>query len=57
MFAGSFSMVVGVTEGGGDETVDMVLGFGDGGLEVTDRGIKELEGLFVVVAGRAGPIT
>jgi hypothetical protein len=60
MFAGSFSMVVGVTVGGGDDTVDMLAGvaLGDEGLEGgADRGTNELEGLDVVLAGRAGPIT
>ena len=66
MFAGSFSMVVGVTVGGGDVTVDMGAGvdlgedLGDEDVEGTvERGTKELEGLFVgvVLAGRAGPIT
>jgi len=57
IFAGSFSMVVGVTVGRGDKTVDMRVSLGDGGedREGVDRGIKELAGL--VVVGRAGPIT
>ena len=57
IFAGSFSMVVGVTVGGGDVTVDMGVSLGDAGenREGADRGIKELAGL--VVVGRAGPIT
>ena len=54
-------MVVGVTSGGGDETVlDMAAAGGDllvGVDGVVDRGMKELEGLPMVVVGRAGPIT
>jgi len=48
-------MVVGVTVGGGDVTVDMGVSLGDAGedREGVDRGIKELAGL--VVVGRAGP--
>ena len=64
MLAGSFSMLVGVTVGGGDVTVDMVavsLGDKDGegvdGVERADRGIEDPEGLFNIVAGWAGPIT
>ena len=57
MLAGSFSMVVGVTVGGGEETVDMGVSFGeDGGDERLDTGRKELEGLEVVAIG-PGPIT
>ena len=55
MFARSFSMVVGVAVGGGDETVDMmVVGLGDEG---ADRGTKELVGLVLVLVFWAGPIT
>src|SRR5713101_9636537 len=60
MLAGSFLKLVGVTVGGGVEVVEGGIGIclgvegGDGGV---DRGINELEGLVLVVAGRAGPIT
>jgi len=68
MFAGSFSMVVGLMSGGGDVTVDMggmvevdALGeeFAEAPvrLERADRGAAELEGLVLAVVGRAGPIT
>ena len=53
-------MVVGVTVGGGDEMVDigvMGVSLGDERAEGVDRGTNELEGLCVVVAGWAGPIT
>jgi hypothetical protein len=56
MFAGSFSMVVGVAVGGGDEAVGMGVILGDVGVELADRGINELEGL-LGIAGWAGPIT
>ena len=52
--------MVGVTVSGGDETVDigvMGVSLGDERAEVVDRGTNELEGLCVVVAGWAGPIT
>ena len=50
-------MVVGVTMGGGEETVDMGVSFGeDGGDKRLDMGRKELEGLEVVAIG-PGPIT
>jgi len=60
MFAGSFSMVVGVAVGGGDETVvDMTVALGDEGVDVDDTGTNELELELggVVLAGWAGPIT
>lgn len=58
MFAGSFSMVVGVAVGGGEEMVVMGVSLGDEGVDgAADRGTNELEGLDVVLAGRAGPIT
>jgi hypothetical protein len=60
IFAGSFSMVVGVTAGGGDETVVILTGEDLGeemGDMLVDRGTNELEGLVLVLAGRAGPIT
>ena len=61
MFVGSFLMVVGVTLSSGDETVlDMAVAGGDlleDDGRAVDRGTKELEGLLVVVVGRAGPIT
>ena len=58
--AGSFSKLVGVTVGGGVEAVeeDIGVGLGDeGGDGAVDRGTNELDGLVLVVAGRAGPIT
>jgi hypothetical protein len=60
ILAGSFSMVVGVTAGGGDVTEDMLTGEDLGeerGVMAPDKGTKELDGLAVVLAGRAGPIT
>ena len=60
MFAGSFSKLVGVAVGGGDEAVEEDIGvcLGDEGRDgVVDRGTNELDGLVLVVAGRAGPIT
>ena len=50
-------MVVGVTMGSGEETIDMGVSFGeDGGDKRLDMGRKELEGLEVVAIG-PGPIT
>ena len=56
MFAESFSMVVGVAVGGGDEVVGMGVILGDVGVELADRGINEPKGLLGIV-GWAGPIT
>ena len=57
MLAGSFSMVVGVAVGGGDDTVDMTVALGDEGVDRADRGTNELELWGLVLAGWAGPIT
>ena len=57
MLARSFLIVVGVTIGGGKETVNMGVSLGEDGVnEGLDMGRKELDGLEVVTIG-PGPIT